>query len=131
MLDEECGSVSRLAHIAAPTPCAMAIGATGQPEHARSIGRLIGEELRSVGINFNLAPVLDVNINPDNPVIGNRSFGNDAHAVAEMGCAYIDGLQSTGVFACGKHFPGHGDTSVDSHIGLPLIDKTEAEIRQV
>lgn len=131
MLDEESGSVSRLSHIAAPTPSALAIGATGEPENARAIGRLIGQELSSVGVNFNLAPVLDVMINPMNQLIGVRSFGVTPERVAEMGVAYMEGLQSTGVFACGKHFPGHGDTCVDSHIGLPVIEKPQESIRAV
>ena len=131
MLDEESGSVSRLSHIACPTPSAMAIGTTGDPENARAIGRLIGEELRSVGVNFNLAPVLDVMTNPLNQLIGIRSFGTTPEKAAEMGVAYMEGLQSTGVFACGKHFPGHGDTSVDSHIGLPVIERDQERIRAV
>ena len=131
MLDEESGSVSRLSHIATATPSAMAIGATGDPENARAVGRLIGEELRCVGVNFNLAPVLDVMTNPLNQLIGIRSFGMTPEKAAEMGVAYMEGLQSTGVFACGKHFPGHGDTCVDSHIGLPVIDRSRERIRAV
>lgn len=131
MLDEECGSVSRLAHIGTPTPSAMAIGATGDPANAYAVGRMIGEELRAVGVNFNLAPILDVNTNPLNPVIGIRSFGGDPAKVAEMGVAYARGLQEAGVVACGKHFPGHGDTATDSHIGLPLVDKTADEVRRM
>lgn len=131
MLDEECGSVSRLAHIGTPTPSAMAIGATGDPSNAHAVGRMIGEELRAVGVNFNLAPVLDVNTNPLNPVIGIRSFGGAPEQVAAMGVAYARGLQEAGVIACGKHFPGHGDTAVDSHIGLPLVEKSADEVRRL
>ncbi len=122
MLDEECGRVSRLAHIAAPTPCAMAIGATGDPENARRIGRLIGEELRAVGVNFNLAPVMDCLTNQE-AAHGNRCFAIEPEKVAEFGTAYLRGLQDTGVIACAKHFPGHGDTAVDSHLGLPVVEK--------
>ncbi len=130
MIDEECGSVSRLAHIAAQTPSAMAIGATGKTENAYQIGRLIGEELKAVGVNFNLAPVLDVLTNPA-AAHGNRCFGTEPEQVAAFGCEYVRGLQETGVLACGKHFPGHGDTVVDSHLGLPVVEKTQEEVRRV
>ncbi len=123
MIDEECGSVSRLAHIGVPTPCAMAIGATGDPQNAYSIGRIAGEELRAVGINLDLAPVLDCFTNPDNTVCGNRCFASDPEKVSRFGIAYIHGLQEAGVIACGKHFPGHGDTAVDSHLSLPTVNK--------
>ena len=122
MIDEECGRVSRLEHIAVRTPCALAIGATNDPENARKIGRLIGEELRAAGINFNLAPVLDCLTHPEASG-GNRSFATEPEKVAEFGVAYIQGVQETGVLACGKHFPGHGDTNVDSHLALPVVDK--------
>ena len=131
MIDEECGSVSRLAHIAAPTPCAMAIGATNQPENAYRIGKIVGDELHAAGINFNLAPVLDCFTNPDNSVCGNRCFAGDPEKVAQFGLQYIRGLKDAGVIACGKHFPGHGDTAVDSHLDLPVVDKTAQQVRQV
>ena len=123
MIDEECGSVSRLAHIAAPTPSALAIGATDDPENAYKIGRIVGEELRSVGINFNLAPDLDCLTNPESSVIGNRSFATEPEKAAAFGLRYTKGLQDAGVLACGKHFPGHGDTAQDSHLDLPIVDK--------
>ncbi len=129
MVDEECGSVSRLGHIAAPTPCAMAIGATGDPENAYRIGRLVGDELRSAGINFNLAPVLDCATNPDNAVMSNRCFSSDPETVARFGMRYMDGLREAGVLSCGKHFPGHGDTAVDSHLALPIVDKPMDMVR--
>ncbi len=122
MIDEECGTVSRLAHVAAPTPCALAIGATEDPENATQIGRLIGQELRAVGLNLNLAPVLDCLTHPAT-AIGNRCFASEPEKVARFGAAYLRGLQETGVFACAKHFPGHGDTAVDSHLALPVADK--------
>ena len=122
MIDEECGRVSRLGHIATQTPCAMAIGATGDPENAYQIGRLIGQELRSVGVNFNLAPVLDCLTNPAAPH-GNRCFGNKPEQIKRFGNAYLKGLQEMGVLACAKHFPGQGDSLVDSHLGLPVVDK--------
>lgn len=123
-IDEECGSVSRLGHIAGETPSAMAIGATGDPENARTIGRIIGERLRAVGVNLNLAPVLDCFTNQDNTVCGNRCFSSDPREVARFGPAYVAGLHESGILACGKHFPGHGDTAVDSHLALPTILKS-------
>ena len=131
MIDEECGSVSRLAHIAAPTPCAMAIGATEDPENAYRIGRLVGEELRAVGVNFNNAPDLDCFTNPDNTVIGNRSFARDPKKAALFGVRYARGLRDAGVIACGKHFPGHGDTAQDSHLDLPIVEKDAETVRKV
>ena len=124
MIDEECGSVSRLGHITQQTPSAMAIGATGEPENARQIARILGDELLEMGINFDLAPVLDCFTNPNNTVCGNRCFSRDPQEVARFGLAYIQGLKDAGVIACGKHFPGHGDTEVDSHLALPTVNKT-------
>ncbi len=126
---EEGGSVSRLGHIAGFTPCPMAMGATGDAENARIIGRWMGKAMRAVGINMDSGPVLDVFSNPDNAVIGTRSFGPDPETASAFGTAFLRGLQSAGVMGCGKHFPGHGDTSVDSHLAMPLVDKTEAEFR--
>lgn len=120
-VDEEGGSVTRISggvHL----PGHMAIGATGDPRYAREAGSVAGGQLADVGITMNLAPVLDVNVDPENPVIGSRSFGDDPSKVGRFGSAYIDGLQGQGVSACAKHFPGHGDTSVDSHLDLPVID---------
>ncbi|WLD92812.1 glycoside hydrolase family 3 protein [Alkalihalobacillus sp. AL-G] len=119
-IDQEGGIVTRL-QSGTDMPGNMALGATRSTELAENVGRVIGEELDALGINMNLAPVLDVNNNPDNPVIGVRSFGEDPQLVANMGVAYIKGLQSTGASATAKHFPGHGDTSVDSHLGLPEV----------
>ena len=130
MIDEECGSVSRLAPIAGETPCAMAIGATDDPENALRIGRVMGERLRAVGVNFNLAPVLDCFTNPDNTASGNRCFAREPEKVAAFGVKYIEGMQAAGVLACGKHFPGHGDTAVDSHLALPVVDKPLDEVRR-
>ncbi len=129
MSDEECGGVSRIGHIAAPTPCAMATGATGDPENAYMLGRITGEELRACGINMAIGPVLDCFSNPDNSVIGNRSFGTDPQQVTKFGLAYMRGLEEAGVFPCAKHFPGHGDTAVDSHLAVPVVEKTEEAFR--
>ncbi len=84
-----------------------------------------------VGVNFNLAPDLDVNSNPMNPVIGVRSFGDDPQSVALFGTKTVEGYKNGGMLCCGKHFPGHGDTAVDSHIGLPCIEKNDGRARSV
>ena len=131
MIDEECGSVSRLSHITCPTPSAMAIGAAGDPENAYRVGRMIGDQLRSAGIDFDLAPDLDCFTNQDNSVCGNRSFSSDPDKVALFGCRYLKGLEDAGVTACGKHFPGHGDTAVDSHLALPVVNKSIDEMKRV
>jgi beta-N-acetylhexosaminidase len=102
-------------------PRAMAFGATGDEKLAYEAGRVTGEEARALGVHVNFAPVVDVNNNPRNPVINTRSFGEDPALVGRLASAYIRGLQSAGVTATLKHFPGHGDTEVDSHIGLPII----------
>lgn len=118
--DEEGGVVTRvngMTHM----PGLMAIGATGKYKEAYKAAKGAGQQLKYLGINMNLAPVLDVNNNPENPVIGVRSFGSDPLEVSRFAKKYINGLQETGVVACGKHFPGHGDTSVDSHHDLPVI----------
>jgi beta-N-acetylhexosaminidase len=102
-------------------PSLMAVGATGQERLAYEMGRITAVEARAVGIHVPFAPVLDVNNNPDNPIINVRSFGEDPAAVSRMGIAFIRGVQENGGIATGKHFPGHGDTDVDSHLGLPVI----------
>jgi beta-N-acetylhexosaminidase len=102
-------------------PRAMAFGATGDEKLALDAGRVTGEEARALGVHVNFAPVVDVNNNPRNPVINTRSYGEDPALVARLASAYIRGLQSAGVMATLKHFPGHGDTDVDSHLGLPVI----------
>ncbi|WP_425464008.1 glycoside hydrolase family 3 N-terminal domain-containing protein [Oceanobacillus piezotolerans] len=129
-IDQEGGIVTRL-QSGTDMPGNMALGATRSPEIAENVGRVIGEELEALGINMNLAPVLDVNNNPDNPVIGVRSFGESPELVAEMGLAYTRGLQSTGVAATAKHFPGHGDTAVDSHLGLPEVPHDKERLLEV
>jgi beta-N-acetylhexosaminidase len=121
-IDQEGGRVMRLREPFTIIPPMRAVGAAGDEKLAREIGRVLGRELRAVNIDMDLAPVLDVDTNPDNPVIGARSFGRDADLVARMGCALLQGLQAEGVAACGKHFPGHGDTSQDSHYDLPRLN---------
>jgi len=112
-------------------PSLMAVGATGLEELAYEMGRITAVEARAVGVHVPFAPVLDVNNNPDNPIINVRSFGEDPEKVAEMGIAFIRGVQENGALATGKHFPGHGDTNVDSHVGLPVITHNRARMDSV
>jgi beta-N-acetylhexosaminidase len=130
-VDQEGGNVVRVKTDATILPSAMALGAAGDPELARRAGKALGRDLRIFGFNMNLAPVLDVNSNPDNPVIGIRSFGEHADAVAELGIAYVDGMQSEGVLAVAKHFPGHGDTDSDSHYHLPILPHDKQRLDEV
>lgn len=128
VIDQEGGMVSRLPKDAVNVPGAMAIAATGEPENARLASEITIRQLRGLGANFNMAPVLDVNNNPKNPVIGVRSFGDQPHRVAAFGTASAAPYAGSGILCCGKHFPGHGDTAVDSHLGLPRVDKTVEEL---
>lgn len=131
VIDQEGGMVSRLPEDAANVPCAMALAATGKEENVAKASEITIRQLRGLGANFNMAPVLDVNSNPKNPVIGIRSFGDDPHQVACLGCASAKAYEKSGVLCCAKHFPGHGDTAVDSHLGLPRVEKTEQELEQL
>ncbi|MFJ1804784.1 MULTISPECIES: glycoside hydrolase family 3 protein [unclassified Streptomyces] len=119
--DQEHGAVCRVGSPATLFPGAMAIGAGGSRADARTLGRLAGRELRAMGIRQNYSPVADVNVDPANPVIGVRSFGADPDAVAALVTAEVEGYRAAGVAATAKHFPGHGDTAVDSHTGFPVI----------
>ena len=131
-LDAEGGIVNRLSSGTRMTGH-MAIGATGADavENARITGQVIGEELRALGFNVDFAPDIDVNNNPANPVIGTRSFSDDPQFVAELGNAFREGLAENHIIATFKHFPGHGDTGVDSHIGTPSVGKTYQELKKV
>ncbi|MBO6132770.1 MAG: DUF3089 domain-containing protein [Lachnospiraceae bacterium] len=128
-IDQEGGRVTRLG-TGTSLPGNMALGATVSKGDAVSAGEIIGEELSSLGINMDFAPVMDVNDNPANPIIGVRSFSSDPEKVAEIGPGLIEGLQSKNVMTALKHFPGHGNTDTDSHTGLPLIDRTLAELEE-
>ncbi|MFF8730374.1 glycoside hydrolase family 3 protein [Streptomyces sp. NPDC015171] len=119
--DQEHGAVCRIGKPATLFPGAMAIGAGGSRTDARTLGRISGTELRAMGVNQDYSPDADVNVNPANPVIGVRSFGADPDAVAALVAAEVKGYQEAGVAATAKHFPGHGDTAVDSHYGFPVI----------
>ncbi|WP_369236453.1 glycoside hydrolase family 3 protein [Streptomyces sp. R21] len=119
--DQEHGIVARVGKPATLFPGAMAIGAGGSRTDARTLGRISGAELHAIGIRQDYSPDADVNVNPANPVIGVRSFGADPEAVAGLVAAEVKGYQGSGVAATAKHFPGHGDTAVDSHFGFPVI----------
>ncbi len=122
-VDEEGGDVTRLhAQDGSPVLGAAALGAADDLGLTRDTGRTIGAEMAAAGINLDFGPVADVNTNPDNPVIGTRSFGTDPQRVAAHVAAWVGGLQEAGVAACAKHFPGHGDTAQDSHLELPTVD---------
>ena len=120
--DQEGGMVSRITEGAALFSGAMALSAGADLQQARQVGKNCGQMLRSMGINVNFAPVLDVNIAPMNPIIGNRSYGDDPQRVADVGCAVMEGMVEGGVIATLKHYPGHGNVAVDSHLDLPTND---------
>ncbi len=120
-IDQENGLVQRLGEAVTLFPGNMALGAIGSEKVAYEVALVTGRELKALGINMNLAPVVDVNNNPANPVIGVRSFGEDAQQVARLAAAMVKGYHATGILDCLKHFPGHGDTAVDSHLALPTI----------
>jgi beta-N-acetylhexosaminidase len=130
-VDQEGGTVQRVRAPATVWPPMRRLGATGDAALAEAVGRALGEELAAIGIDLDFAPVLDVDTNPDNPVIGARSFARDAGEVTRLAGAFARGLAAAGVIACGKHFPGHGDTSVDSHLALPRVDHDLARLRAV
>ena len=127
-IDAEWGAQMRLRQDFKRQPYACEIKSV---EEAREVGRRIGLELDSLGIAVNLAPVADVNTNPDNPVIGFRAFSSDVETVCEYASAYAQGLHDVGIGACAKHFPGHGDTSVDSHKALPVVAHDRARLDSV
>jgi beta-N-acetylhexosaminidase len=128
-VDQEGGKVSRLPSEFVAMPDAAKVGRTGDAQLAKDEGALIARELKLMGFNVDFAPVLDVNSNPNNPVIGTRSYGTTAKLVTKMGLAAMEGLRGGGVVAVVKHFPGHGDTSVDSHLELPLVNKTTKQLQ--
>ncbi len=127
-VDQEGGPVVRVGEAATLFPGAMAIGATGSEALAARAAAAVARELRDVGITMNLGPVVDVNSNPANPVIGTRSFGSDPAMVGRLGAAAIRGQQAAGVLAIAKHWPGHGDASIDSHLALPLLALDRAHL---
>jgi len=129
--DQEGGIVARFREGVTVFPGNMALGAAGSEDLARLTAAVLARELRTMGVNLNFAPVVDVNNNPDNPVIGVRSFGSDPALVSRLGAAMVAPYREAGVLATAKHFPGHGDTAVDSHYGLPQIDHDWARLSSV
>lgn len=129
-VDQEGGMVTRVP-TGTQTPGSMAIGATGDPGFANEVGWIIGGELKALGFNVNFGPVLDVNNNPANPIIGVRAFSDDPTMVAEYGAKYMEGIHEQNIISAIKHFPGHGDTDTDSHTGLPLIDRSLDELMEL
>ena len=127
-VDQEGGNVSRIGYSTIGVSN-MALAATGDPENARKMASVHGEEIGLLGIRADFAPVVDVNNNPANPVIGNRSFSDDPETVSKFGCAYLNGLHDVGIAAALKHFPGHGNTDTDSHTGFPLINNSYEELK--
>jgi beta-N-acetylhexosaminidase len=128
--DFELGVSNRL-HGTTGFPNAMAIGASGHPQFAEDFGRITGEEARAIGVHWNFFPVADVNSNPDNPIINTRSFGEDPQEVGDFVSAYIRGAHSAGMLATAKHFPGHGDTATDSHLGVAQVTGNHARLDSV
>jgi beta-N-acetylhexosaminidase len=130
-VDQEGGAVSRLTLPGLTFPGNMALGALDDPAAATAVTAAIGEQLAALGLNVDFAPVLDVNNNPANPVIGVRSFGEDPRRVAKLGLAALRGFQQAGVISCVKHFPGHGDTAVDSHRDLPIQRASRSRLDEI
>src|SRR6266705_5137118 len=128
--DFERGTAMRLEH-GTSFPHAMAIAATGRPEDAYTVGRITAAEARAVGVHWIFAPVADVNSNPDNPIINVRSFGEDPRRVSAFVEAYVRGVEENGALSTAKHFPGHGDTLIDSHLDLPSISSDRAHLDAV
>lgn len=130
-IDQEGGRVSRLPPEFTIFPPAATVAHSGSTELAYQAAAVTAKELRAVGINMNMAPVLDIHTNPDNPIIGNRAFGTEPEQVSLMGAATIAGLHDHLVLACGKHFPGHGDTTKDSHLELPVVTASRERLEAV
>src|SRR5437660_243913 len=130
-IDQEGGRVHRLPKPFTHFPSAARIGETGDAKLAYRAARAAAEELAAVGINLDFAPVLDVNSNPKNPVIGDRSFASDPQKVIAFSERWIQGLRDGGIIPCGKHFPGHGDTDKDSHLDLPMVNRSLEELEKV
>ena len=124
-VDHEGGRVCRT-----PPPVTRFKSASHWGPKAYEVGQAMGVELASLGFNMNFAPVMDIHTNPENPVIGARAFGADHETVSQFGRAFMDGIETENVWACAKHFPGHGDTDVDSHYALPVVHKTLAQLQE-
>jgi beta-N-acetylhexosaminidase len=129
-IDQEGGRVSRLPGDFTIFPACAVLGRCGSKDLAYAVAAATAAELHAVGINMNMAPVLDLDTNPDNPIIGDRAFGAQPDLVCELGLATIAGLHDNEVIACGKHFPGHGDTSADSHLELPVVTASAERLHE-
>jgi beta-N-acetylhexosaminidase len=130
-VDQEGGRVARLKKPFTVWPPMATLGRSGDVRLAERFARALALELRAVGITLDYAPVLDVHTNPKNPIIGDRALAETAADVSRLGCAIVQALQAEGVAACGKHFPGHGDTSVDSHFELPVVEHPPERLREI
>src|SRR5688500_812846 len=129
-IDGEWGLGMRLDSVT-KYPYQLTLGAMTDDKVVYEMGRAVGEQMKRIGVHVNYAPVIDINNNPNNPVIGYRSFGEDKYKVAALGVAYTRGMQEAGIMACAKHFPGHGDTEVDSHYDLPVINKSMDDLEDL
>lgn len=130
-VDQEGGRVQRIKQPATVWPPMRHLGQLDDERLAERVGRAIARELRAMSFDVDFAPVLDVDTNPKNPIIGDRAFSNDPKVAAKLGAAFVRGMQSVGVGACGKHFPGHGDTDLDSHLALPRVEHELPRLREV
>src|SRR5690606_1899420 len=129
-VDQEGGRVNRLKQ--GTSTCGnMALGATADPKNAKILSKLIGDELYSLGINLNFAPVVDINSNPKNPIIGVRAYSDNPKMVTEMASASIEGYKEAKIIPCLKHFPGHGNTALDTHLGIVTIDADLKALEEV
>lgn len=130
-VDEEGGRVSRLPQEFKKLPASGKVGKINNSQFSYNLGSIISDELKAFGFNMDFAPVMDINSNPKNTVIGDRSFGSNADIVTELGIQTMKGLQSGSIASVIKHFPGHGDTSVDSHVGLPVVSKDLERLQEM
>lgn len=130
-IDEEGGMVSRLSSLYGNLPDAKALGDLDLEDISYEYGTILGKRLKGLGLNLNFAPILDINSNSSNPVIGRRAFSHRADMVIKHGMEVIKGLEDENIIPTVKHFPGHGDTSVDSHVSLPLVNKSKADLLQM
>lgn len=130
-VDEEGGSVTRMPDDVTSLPTNQAMGNLNDPDQSFEEGGILGEQMKELGFNLDFAPVMDVNSNPDNPVIGDRSFGDNPEIVSKLGVQTMKGIQSQDIISVMKHFPGHGDTGVDSHLELPEVDKSRDDLENL
>ncbi|WP_102029250.1 beta-N-acetylhexosaminidase [Salirhabdus sp. Marseille-P4669] len=130
-VDQEGGRITRLPGNLVPLPSNQAIGEMNSIEYAYEVGTLLGKQVKAFGFNVNFAPVLDVNSNPNNPIIGDRAFGDKVEIVQELGIETMKGIEAEKIIPVIKHFPGHGDTSVDSHLELPTVNKSLKELKEL